>query len=111
MIYSTDIILQTKEYNRINNLLSISDFNELSCREMREIGAKEDTYEGIFEATFDDGGILTYDLCSGNTNYYDNMVFTDVNKESYVLECDFELGNKIEFQVNNNKYIININLV
>ena len=110
MTYVESVSLPTETFDRINKLLALPYFDEMTDDEMRDAGAEDGAYEGIFGMTFEDGASFTYDLCSGGSNYYDNMVLTDKDGYESVFDCDYELDRKIELNVGDSTYIININL-
>ena len=96
------------EFERINRLLALPYFDEMTDEEMRKAGAHPHRCEGIFAVTFMDGSQFSYDLCSGSENYFDDMLFFNKFGEPYSVECDFELDKQILITDNGNEYIINI---
>lgn len=107
-IHKEKVIIPASEYNRINSLLAIISLEEMTDDELLKIGANTDYYEGIFNITFDNGSSLNFDLCSGQHNYWDDVVWTSADgKRDIVFDCEFELGN-IEFEVDNELYIVEI---
>jgi len=111
MTYVESVSLPTETFDRINKLLALPYFDEMTDDEMRNAEAKDGACEGIFGVTFKDGTSFTYDLCSGSSNYYDNMVFYDKEGYESVFDCDYELDRKIKFDIGENSYVINIDLV
>ena len=109
MIKHEEIIyIPAKEYDKINRLLDIECFEDMTDEELEEQDVKEDYCEGIFEVKFDDGSYLTWDLCSGQSNYYDNVVWTSTDgKNDITFECAFELDD-IEFEINSELYIVKV---
>lgn len=106
MTYQETIKIPATEFNRINRLLAIECFENMSDEEMRKAGANTDQYEGLWLIEFDDGSKLTWDLCSGSSNYYDNAVWTSADgKRSITLDCLFELCD-IEFEVDGTIYSV-----
>lgn len=108
MTYIESVSLPTETFERINKLLALPYFDEMTNDEMKDAGAEDGAYEGIFGVKFEDGTSFSYDLCSGSSNYYDNMVFYDKEGYESVFDCDYELGKTIEFDHNGNFYVINI---
>ena len=108
MTYVTSVEIPAWKYQRINQLLSLPDFKEMTDKELRDVGAREDSVEGVFGVKFKDGSTFTYDLCSGNSNYFDDMIFCDSHGIASELECDYELGDEIEFENEGNTYVIHI---
>lgn len=108
-IYKEAIRIPTKQIERVNRLLDIESLEEMTDQQLLDVGANTDQCEGIFCVTFDDGSSLNYDLCSGQTNYYDDVVWTSSDgSRDVVLECSFELDD-IEFDVDGVRYIVTIN--
>jgi hypothetical protein len=108
--YEYTIDFTKEEFDHINKLLSIRSFDDLTEDEMARMGAKRDDFQGIFWIKFPDGAEMTYDLCSGSNNYFDDIVLTLGNNE-YVPECDFELGTDIEVVAWNCYYAVHLHLI
>ena len=102
------VCISTSELERINRLLAIESLEDMTDEELIQQGANTDVYEGILYVEFDNGAIITWDLCSGIHNYYDNVVWTspDGNRE-VVLDCEYEL-NDIEVEIESELYIVKI---
>lgn len=101
--------ISSAEFDRINRLLSISSLEELTDSQLIEQGANTNQNEGIFSVTFDDGSSLNYDLCSGSSNYWDDVVWTSADgRTDITLDCAFELDDEIEFEIESETYIIKI---
>ena len=109
MTYTETVEMPLKEYEKINRLLSINSMEEMTDEQLLNMGANTDVCIGVFGVKFDDGSTLTYDLCSGTTNYWDDVVWS---KDGYdtVLECTFELDD-IEFEIDENTYIVKIKTI
>ena len=109
MEYYAVVNIDQEVFDRVNRRLDIESFEEMSDEDMHEAGIHTDWSEGVFEAVFDDGSRLTYDLCSGRSNYYDDVVWTGADgKRSAVLDCTFELAD-IEFSIDGTRYFVKIN--
>lgn len=106
--HKTSVRLDKSEFKRINKLLAIEALDEMTDRELLDNGANTNVCEGIFEVEFDNGASMTFDLCSGNHNYWDDVVWRshDGNTD-VVLDCAYELGD-IEVEINKELYIVNI---
>ena len=102
------VCISTSEFERINRLLAIESLEDMTDEELIQQGANTDVYEGILYVEFDNGAVLTWDLCSGTHNYYDNVVWVspDDNRE-VVLDCEYELGD-IEVEIDSELYIVKI---
>ena len=96
------------EFDRINRLLAIPSLEDMTDDELSKIGAKTNSSEYLYFVDFDDGSSLTWDLCSGTHNYYDNVVWTSPNgKLDACLDCNFELDD-IEFEFAGETYMVKI---
>lgn len=111
MNHSVTIHMPTKEFDRINRLLiDIYDLNEMTDKELDEYGADKNTRDEIFTAHFDDGSYLTFDLCSGEINYYDDVVWHSADEKTVcVYDPNFELSEESEYRPNDtDAYIVRI---
>lgn len=108
-VYKEQVVIEPELVKRVKRLLDIPSLEEMSDQELLDAGANTDQCEGIFSVTFDDGSTLNYDLCSGQSNYFDDVVWTSGDgKQDVILECSFELDD-IEFDVDGVRYIVTIN--
>ena len=109
MIRHEEIIhIPAKEFDRINRLLAIESLEEMTDSELIEQGANTDYCEGIFYVEFDNGASLNFDLCSGQHNYWDDVVWTSADKtRDVVLDCEYELDD-IEVEIENELYIVKV---
>lgn len=106
------ITIKKTEFERINKLLGIDSFAEMSEKRLREIGAERDSCEGILYVEFDDGSSLNFDLCSGEDNYYDDLVWTSPDgNHDVVMECTFDFPDVIEFEAMGEEYSVKIKTV
>lgn len=102
------IYIPTSEFNRINRLLTIESLEEMTDNELLEQGANTDYCEGIFHVEFNNGASLNFDLCSGQHNYWDDVVWTSADgKVDVVLDCVYELDD-IEVEIENELYIVKV---
>lgn len=100
-----------RQVDRVNRLLSIESLSEMNYIELLENGANTDQCEGIMYVMFDDGSSLNYDLCSGQENYFDDVVWTSPDgTRDVVLECTFELSD-IEFSVDEDTYVVKLEMI
>jgi hypothetical protein len=105
------VSLPKDEFARINRLLSIHSLEGLSAKELEEIGAAKNAGEGIFCAKFDNGSVLNFDLCSGSNNYWDDVVWKSADETTDItFDCEYELTESIEFEVNGELYVVTIAL-
>jgi len=109
MIKHKEIVrISENEFNRINRLLEIESLEEMTDDELIEQGANTDVCEGIFCVKFDDGSSINFDLCSGQHNYWDDVVWTSADgKEDIVFDCVYELDD-IVVEINGELYIVEI---
>lgn len=100
--------IPTNEFDRINRLLSIESLEEMTGNELIEQGANTEVCEGIFYVEFDNGTSLNFDLCSGQHNYWDDVVWTNADKtRDITLDCEYELDD-IEVEIENELYIVKV---
>ena len=109
-----------KEYiDYINRLLQDINFDDDSLemqKLIKELNAKQDDYISLFSININKDYVLTIDIASGTSNYYDNIVIWKKGKteldyrEVACLECNFEIGDitleKEYFDFLNEDYII-----
>lgn len=109
MIVHEEIVhISKSEFDRINRLLAIDSLEDMTDSELIEQGANTDVNEGIFYVKFDNGASLNFDLCSGQHNYWDDVVWTSADgKWDTVLDCDYELGD-IEVEIGYELYVVKI---
>lgn len=106
--HEVTVSISREEFDRINKLLAIPSLEEMTDAELLEQGANTDVYEGIFYVEFDNGATITIDLCSGGSNYYDNVVWTSPDRTNDVtLDCEYELDD-IEVEIDGELYFVNI---
>lgn len=106
--HEATVHIPREEFDRINRLLAIESLEDMTDDELLEQGVNTNTYQGILYVDFDNGAVLTWDLCSGIHNYYDNVVWTSSDdKREVVLDCEYELGD-IEVEIENEIYVVKI---
>ena len=102
------VYISASEFDRINRLLSIESLEEMTDSELLEQGANTDYNEGIFYVKFDNGASMNFDLCSGQHNYWDDVVWTSADGTSdIVLDCEYSFGD-IEVEIENELYIVKV---
>ena len=114
-----EIKADKKYIDYINRLLQDINFDDdsLEMQELiKELNAKQDDYISLFSIDINKDYVLTIDIASGTSNYYDNIVIwkkgeTELDyKEVACLECSFEIGDitleKEYFDFLNEDYII-----
>ena len=108
-----------KYIDYINRLLQDINFDDdsLKMQELiKELNAKQDDNISLFSIDINKDYVLTIDIASGTSNYYDNIVIwkkgeTELDyNEVACLECSFEIGDitleKEYFDFLNEDYII-----
>lgn len=114
-----EIKADKKYIDYINRLLQDINFDDDSLemqKLIKELNAKQDDYISLFSININKDYVLTIDIASGTSNYYDNIVIwkkgkTELDyKEVACLECDFEIGDitleKEYFDFLNEDYMI-----
>lgn len=85
--------------NELLQEICFDDDSKEMLDKIEKLNARQDDYIGLFEIDINDKYSLTIDLCSGDSNYYDNIVIWQKNGNYYneidYLDCDFEIGNDI----------------
>lgn len=109
MIIHEEIVrIPASEFERINRLLLIESLEEMTDSELIEQGANTDCCEGIFHVKFDNGSSLNFDLCSGQHNYWDDVVWTSADgARDVVFDCEYELSD-IEAEIEGELYIVRV---
>ena len=101
MLHTAVFKMSTDEFDRVNRLLAIPSLSEMSDEQLLDAGANTDWSEGVLFVEFDDGSTLNFDLCSGQENYFDDVIWTSPDgTQDVLLECMFELDD-IEFEAPN----------
>ena len=109
--HEAEVYISKEEFDRVNRLLSIDSLENMTDDELIENDANTNVSEGIFYVEFDDGSSMNFDLCSGQSNYFDDVVWTDKeDKCSIFLECSYELDD-IEVEINSEMYVVKIVVV
>lgn len=100
--------ISASEFDRVNKLLAIKSLEEMTDEELLAQGANTDVCEGIFYVEFDNGASLNFDLCSGQSNYWDDVVWMSANSEtSVILDCAYELDD-VEVEIDSELYVVKI---
>lgn len=107
MTYTATAKISKAEFDRINRLLSIDSLECMTDEELRKAGANTFQNEGIYAVDFGDGSCLTYDLCSGSENYYDNVIWTTPEGNYVNFDCAYDIDD-IEFEIGGNTYLVKI---
>ncbi len=109
MIKHTAVVnIQKEKFDRVNHLLAIDSLEDLTAEELIKQGASIHYCESIFYVAFDNGSTLSFDLCSGSCNYWDEVVWIspDARKE-IILDCEYKLGD-IEVEIDSELYVVKV---
>ena len=108
-IHTSTVQIPKDIYARVNRLLAFDiPFEEMTDAAMQAAGVCDHYCEGIFTTDFDDGSSLNFDLCSGSSNYFDDVVWSSADGTLDVaLECGFELSD-IEFEAEGETYVVKL---
>ena len=96
-----EIKADKKYIDYINRLLQDINFDNDSLemqKLIKELNAKQDDYISLFSININKDYVLTIDIASGTSNYYDNIVIWKKGKteldyrEVACLECNFGIG-------------------
>lgn len=110
MVYKEKIKMDKKEYDFYNKLLSL-DLEEMCEDELEKEKARKDDFISLFCIEFKNKNYITYDLISGNSNYFDNIVLFDENgNELSCSDCNFEIGG-FELFYDNDIYQVEIEVI
>ena len=109
--YATTVWMTRKVFEQINGLLKIRSLEELT-EEEKKLNPMQNDCIGVFFAEFEDGASMTFDVCSGEENYYDNCIlFVDKDdKVGVPIDCIFELPKSICVDYGMTTYIVNIDI-
>lgn len=106
--HEATVYLTYDEVARVNRLLAIDSLEDMTDSELLAQGASTDQHERIYCVKFDDGSAISFYLCSGIHNYWDDVVWTNPDGSAdVVLDCDYEIGD-IEAEIESELYIVRI---
>jgi hypothetical protein len=112
MVYTnTNKVEISKGYLRyLQQLLEINFEDTTQQDTIDDLCAVTDDYLPLFEFMFDNNTTITYDLCSGSSNYYDNVCIYSEDFED-CFDCDYTLDEKMIFEYGDDTYICNLTIV
>lgn len=107
MKYKETLKVEKEEIKKWNFLLS-KDIDEMTEEEKNFYNPKEYDFIGGYIVEFEDESYITFDLCSGGTNYYDEVIWHNKeNTTEIVFDCAYTFATeKEECIVNDNSYIV-----
>lgn len=103
-----DVCLTAARMREIRDLLAIDDLETVPEEELDAVGAKQHDRQSVYEAKFSDGSVLSYELCSGSTNYWGDVVWTSPDK-ARTMDCEpeYELD-CMEVEIDGVTYAVNV---
>lgn len=111
MTYTETVRIERETFNRVNRLLAIENMENMTDEEMDAAGAETDTSYGIYYVEFQNGAAMVYILCSGQSNYYDDVMWLAPDGEHIVsFDCNYDLSD-IEVDLYGDTYCVKIELV
>ena len=112
MNYTATTKMRRSLYDQVNRLLEIESFSDMTEEEMKEVGAETDVNKLLYSANFVNGVKLNVYLCSGNENYYTAPEFALPDGRLCCPEdmAGFDLSPEEEYILNNDSYVVNIEL-
>lgn len=103
-----DVCLTAARIREIRDLLAIDDLETVPEAELDAVGAKPHDRRPVYEAKFPDGSVLSYELCSGSTNYWGDVVWTSPDKTRTVdCEPEYELD-CMEVEIDGVTYAVDV---
>ena len=110
MIFKETITYDKDTLERVNALLDIESLEvEEYTEEQKLLNPKVDDFIPLMSIEFNNGNIIDIDVCSGSCNYYDNCVLKD--KDGYEItcfDCSYSIDNEMEFNYEDDTYIITV---
>jgi len=109
IIHEVVFPISKKEVYRIRNLLEIKSFEGWDAEKLEKLGIEKDSSEWVLGASFDNGASLDYELCCGDNNYFDSVVFKYPDKTELTMDCTYDLDD-IEIDAGTNIYRVLLEL-
>ena len=108
IIHEVKYPISKKELQRVRMLLDLS-FDGWEEDKLDKLGIVKDTSENIIGVAFNDGALLDWNLCCGQSNYYDDVLFQRPNGEWETLDCTYEFDD-IEIDAGTDIYIVKLDV-
>lgn len=106
-----DVSLTVTRIREIRDLLAIDDLETMSEEELDAAGAKQHDRQPVYEAGFQDGSTVAYELCSGAMNYWGDVVWTSPDRTRTVdCEPEYDLDG-LEVEIDGTTYVVRLNAV
>ena len=106
-VYEEEIHIKKETIDRIVCCLNAEDLSKMTDVQRDAWKYEMDANELIFDVDFDDGCSITWRLCSGQHNYYDEVVFWFEDDSFIELDCTYEIDD-IEIEVDNKIYRVKL---
>lgn len=110
VLYLESVQIKQSVVDRVRMLLEIKDFDDLSDKVKEKLNIEEDHEELIYSVTFADGATLDWRLCSGASNYYDDVLFHYETGHWETLDCTFEFDD-IEIDAGSKIYNVKLEII
>jgi len=105
--YVEEVEINKNLFHRIKRCLDEESLEEMSDAELENWHYKKDSCELMFDVGFEDGASLTWKLCSGTHNYYDDVTFWFGDGRFVDLDCTYELDD-IEVETDRAVYVVKL---
>ena len=101
--------ISKRELQRVRLLLDFKSFEIFTDEELEKFGIVKDSAEYIFGVSFNDGATLDWKLCSGSSNYFDEVTFQYPDGRTADLDPTFELDD-IEIDAGTDIYVVKLEI-
>lgn len=106
MTYKGKFKVNASDLKHYEELLYLDNFEDCTEEDMESVNARLFDEIQIANVTFKNGVYVLIDLCSGCSNYFDNIVVCDSQGNAVdELDCTYEIGD-FEFDYNGDTYIV-----
>lgn len=114
VLESTQYVFK-EDLDRLNEFIDKVDFTDISdemSEYTRSIGAREDDNIYVADWSFKNGNYVTLHVCSGGSNYYDNMVLYDkYGNELYFPDCVYHIYDVTQFYYDDVLYVCKLTII
>lgn len=110
MKYTAKLRVYARTLKRINRLLDIDQLEDLTDEERIALDVETNYHARIGTAFFDNGKRMSFDLCSGSSNYWVDIALKNSDWSIVVdFEPAFELSEgEHEFVVGDDVYVVHV---
>lgn len=109
-VFKEKAAVQKKEFERIGRLLAIGSFKTMSEKTRLERGICPNTCEEIIYAKFADGSVIVWCLCSGTSNYFDDVSWISADGETEITLVPSRKLENIEVEIGGNLYVVELEI-